>query len=273
MKRYTFTGPEGQVKIKEPWPVRIVDSVWLILLLTVALGAWGSYYLYQDDKTVFTGRELSAPHRELKNDCTACHDPFQGVPNRACTNSDCHPEMKNTIHSTEAVKCHQCHPGHNNGGLATIEMDYQECRSCHEPGKDVTGNPRVTNVSRDIFRHGAHSPPRDCWYCHCTGKGTLDIKTKDLFKMDSCLSSGCHDEQQKDCDYCHAKPHPERSPSPRTMQCLHQGPLLPRLKGTKIRMYCTPHAERKRGFLGMEVCETGELIYKPPKKTGQKTGH
>ncbi len=262
MKRYQIEGPWGKTGIKEPWAVRVVDSLWLVLLLTLLFAGWASYYIYKGDTAVFVGRELSAAHQNLQNDCSACHDPFQGVPNHSCTTGGCHPEKNNTIHSSGAMRCHECHPEHNDGGPARRSLTYEDCVSCHKPGA-VTGDPDITNVSRDIFRHGAHSPPRDCWYCHCTGKGTLDIPTRDLFKMDSCLSSGCHSDRQKDCDYCHKRPHPKKSPSPRNLQCLHQGPLLPRLKGTKIRMYCTPYAERKRGFLGMEVCETGELVYKP----------
>ncbi len=257
------------MKIKEPIAVRIVDSFWLIFLLTVALGVWGTYYLYQDDRTLLMGRELSAAHQHLHDDCSACHEPFQGVPNRSCTAAECHMNIDNTIHSTSRLECYECHPEHNDGGPALKPMGYEQCISCHKPGKDVTGDPGTTNVSQEIFRHGAHSPPRDCWYCHCTGKGTLDIPTEDLFKMDSCLTSGCHSERTQDCDYCHQKPHPKQSPGPRTPECLHQGPLLPRLRGTNIRMYCTPYAERKRGFLGMEVCETGELIYTPPQKNEQ----
>jgi predicted CXXCH cytochrome family protein len=171
---------------------------------------------------LFLGRQLSSTHRQLENNCYACHTPWKGVFNESCAATDCHPEIENTIHNTMDRTCISCHVEHTDGAPLSVAMDNPECIQCHErmaADPESALHPQrlqsrqLTFVPRQTFRHAGHAPKPKCWECHCNGKDTINVDTKDLFKMKSCLVSGCHDQKQAECKHCHPLFHEQRSAS------------------------------------------------------------
>lgn len=270
MKKHSYIGPGGVVEIKIPITIKMAESTWFLVLWTVGFVLWSAYYLYMAPTTVFLSRALSSNHKHLEKECIVCHVHNEGVPNESCSSLDCHDEQaRETIHNSREVKCYSCHPEHNEGELIQASIENQVCDECHQQLKldpesifhpDRVATRKVTYVPRKIFRHKPHQFPPNykCWQCHCTGKKTLDVPMKDLFKMDACLK--CH--ERITCRVCHQY-HQERVSRPRDKTCIKEE-LVPQLL---LKTYgCTPYRGRAPGFIGLSVCETGE----PAETYGQK---
>lgn len=262
MKQYTYKGPGGEVRVREPLAVRLVESTVVLSVLTFIFILWGAYYLHLADQRVFLGRGLSSVHKKLEKDCMACHVPFLGVTDEACQSPECHPKvMADTIHNTRKPRCIECHPEHTGGEVPPPAVTAKTCAECHDRLKADPESqfypPKwekrtVTNVPRKIFRHRSHQyPPHyKCWQCHCTGKGTLNTPMEQLFVMDSCLK--CH--EQENCKVCHPY-HQQREPRPRSTNCVRQE-YVSELQFKTLE--CTEYKGRVPGFNHLTVCETGE---------------
>ena len=90
MKNYRYKGPEGEVEIKSPLPVRLVESSRMLTLWTLGFVIWGGYYLVAADPAMFLGKKLSSTHKQYQSQCIVCHTPFVGVTNEACQSPGCH---------------------------------------------------------------------------------------------------------------------------------------------------------------------------------------
>ncbi len=263
MKVYRYKGPAGTVEIQPPLAVRLVKSSWFLSLWTLGFVIWGGYYLSFSEPRVFLSTPLSADHKQIGDDCLACHVPFVGVPDDSCVSAECHQSIhRNTIHNTREERCINCHPSHTGGELTPASMSNEECARCHD---ELDKNPesifhpdnqksrKVTYVPRSIFRHRSHQfPPHyKCWQCHCTGDSTLDVKMQDLFKMDSCLK--CH--VRETCQVCH-RYHQDREARPRDKTCINEQFVPDLLFKT---MGCTAYRGREPNFKDLTVCETGQI--------------
>jgi hypothetical protein len=264
MKKYRYKGPSGEVEIKSPLHVRLVESSWMLTLWAAGFMAWGAYYLIYADPYVFIGKELSIAHKPLQSDCITCHQPFKGVSDETCSSTGCHSAMaahKETLHDTLGHRCTDCHWEHADGAFISFGIGEKDCAECHDKLKNdpdskfYAGNTdqlKMTDVSRKIFKHRSHQfPPHyKCWQCHCTGKGTLDTPMEGLYKMSACLL--CHDE--KACGVCHGY-HDPRDPRPVALTCIKEE-LMPDLQFKTQR--CTSFRKRAPGHKNLTVCETGE---------------
>lgn len=197
MKRFTYCGPAGEVEVKEPLLLRLIDSSLFLTLWTLTLTAWAGYYLTFSDAEAFLGKRLSPGHAKLvhqKAGCFSCHSPFEPVTTESCL--DCHSKfIYASIHST--IPCKQCHPGHTDGAFVPASISDADCDNCHNraaPGRlkdgttaewkwdpdpqnrppqshvpyypDRVGHPDLTRFPRDItssharlniFQHSRHT--------------------------------------------------------------------------------------------------------------------
>ena len=277
MKKHKYEGPAGEVEIKDPLMVRGAESTWFIVLVTIGFTLWGGYHLFLGDQSVFMGRTLSAPHWELTDNCAACHAPFKGVPNQNCI--VCHTrEVHDSIHDTlfDKEPCYSCHPEHTDGAYYPAVMGDRLCLDCHRelsPGPGLAlvrppdEDPDATYVPiAEIFRHDQHWTKRECYECHCIGQGTINVPTRDLLKMESCLSSNCHDDQRDNCSYCHARYHQKRVKGSRIVYCLNDSPAMENLRNRRIRIYCRPGAVREPGSGDLKICGT-EIFVDPYRRS------
>lgn len=264
MKGFGYKGPAGEIQIKDPLAVRLVESSWWLTLWTLGFMAWGGYYLYFAPPEVFMSKQLSPGHMKLKTDCMACHSPFVGVTDESCGSADCHQDKAlDTIHNSINPRCISCHPEHTDGDLLPMRPNQRECAECH---KKLRKDPasvffaqhepprRTTFVSRKLFKHRSHQfpPYYKCWQCHCLGDQTIDTPTPELFLMKSCLK--CHEE--KDCNVCHHY-HDQRDPRPKLLSCI-KAQFAPDLQFKT--MSCTAENKRPIGYGDLNVCETNEPV-------------
>jgi len=264
VKTYSYKGPAGEVEIKDPIAVRLVESSWWLTLWTIGFMIWGAYYLYFAPPSVFLGKKLSPAHKQLQADCMACHAPFIGVTDESCASADCHAaKAQNTLHDGLGRTCVSCHPEHTDGALIPQVLSQQNCADCHKRlAKDPAStfyadaaHPRInTFVSRKLYKHRSHQFPPffRCWQCHCLGDKTINTPTKELFLMSSCVK--CHEE--KDCSVCHHY-HDPREPRAKLLTCIKEQ-FVPDLLFKALS--CEDYKGRPKGFKDIKVCETGGLI-------------
>jgi hypothetical protein len=264
VKTYSYKGPAGEVEIKDPLAVRLVESSWWLTLWTIGFMVWGAYYLYLAPPSVFMGEALSSGHRKLAADCAACHSPFLSVADESCAAANCHAaKARNTLHDGLRRTCVSCHPEHTGGALLPRGITQQDCATCHNQlAKDPKSRlyasadpPRInTFVSRKLFKHRSHQFPPffRCWQCHCLGERTINIPTRDLFLMSSCLK--CH--EQKDCSVCHQY-HDPRDAHPKLVSCI-DAQFVPDLLFKTLS--CEDYQGRPKAFKDIKVCETGGLL-------------
>lgn len=273
----SFKGPGGEVRIKDPLPLRLVDSPLVIALFTIGFMVWGGYYLSFSDPESFLGPPLSPGHKNLQDNCFVCHVPFEPVPQYSCERSGCHAGTVNKLtHVT--MPCKSCHPMHTGGSFDPESMAAAECDQCHaELAKDPSSifHPEVkarrpfTNVPREIMAHRKHETTKyKCVQCHCLGKNTLKEPMEELFKMDTCLKCKPHRGDPPDCKECHNYKLPEwrfHVPAAKTEKrtCLRPEEWKRLVHKTRV---CTRFREREPGHKNLGICgtDTPATEYSPP---------
>lgn len=170
-----------------------------ILLITistvVALSIWLPHLMLNPGK-------LSGSHREIENNCTSCHDLFNGISDSKCI--ACHKPgdigMNSSPERTASLafhahlqnqSCTTCHTDHKGGdpSLSTFSFDHKilspvikaNCKTCHAAPTDSL--------------HAKFSI--SCGSCHNTRQWNFDGK----FNHDHI--SGIH---KNNCNACHDKP-------------------------------------------------------------------
>lgn len=74
------------------------------------------------------GVARDAEGNSIAEQCDACHTPWQGVPDRKC--SECHGKARHAENVADAQRCNECH-GEHRGTMKLAEMDERRCLECH----------------------------------------------------------------------------------------------------------------------------------------------
>ncbi|TQV74147.1 hypothetical protein FLL45_14290 [Aliikangiella marina] len=146
------------------------------IALTLIIGAYLGYNLFEGDKSLFLGGETSHGHYQIELECQACHTtPFasQEKMQQAC--ESCHAEELDRVNDSHPKKVFL--DPRNADLLATL--DARLCVSCHREHK-----PEIT---RDF---GVTLAADFCFHCHQDIKEERPSHAE--FEFKTCATSGCH---------------------------------------------------------------------------------
>jgi len=148
---------------------------WWIAALVVTLGLSGYFgaRLFGADRALFMPGMTTGGHHQIELKCDACHTPFAGVKQDACT--QCHGKALEEVNDSHPRKKFQ--DPRNADLLLTI--DAMRCVTCH-----VEHRPERTRAM------GVTLPDDYCFHCHQqVGK---ERPSHRKFAFNTCASGGCH---------------------------------------------------------------------------------
>jgi len=148
---------------------------WWVAALVVTLGLSGYFgaRLFGADRALFLPGVTSSGHHQIELKCDACHTPFAGVKQEACTQ----------CHGAELAAANDSHPRKKfedprNADLL-LTIDAVRCVTCH-----VEHRPERTRVM------GVTLPDDYCAHCHQDiGKERPSHRE---YAFNSCANAGCH---------------------------------------------------------------------------------
>jgi hypothetical protein len=142
-------------------------------VVTLALSGYFGVRLLGDDRTLYVPGQTTHGHHQIEIACDACHTPFAGVKQEACTQ----------CHGAELAAANDSHPRKKfqdprNADLL-LTLDATRCTTCH-----VEHRPQRTRAM------GVTLPDDYCFHCHQdVGR---ERPSHRQFAFDSCASGGCH---------------------------------------------------------------------------------
>ena len=152
--------------------------------------------------SIFEPDLISIDHSEIEQDCHSCHMPGKGPTAIRCL--DCHKDVGHkTMHENIKTDCWSCHAEHIGDKYIHVEMEDNQCLSCHKnvQSREIPSRFKTLNspMSRQVFSHESHDDYR-CSKCHSVREPTIeDVKTENIFTMEACFA--CH--ENNDCQACH----------------------------------------------------------------------
>lgn len=154
----------------------------LIVLVILAGGVVAAWYSIRNPavwRTSVSPGELSNAHLFLKNDCTSCHTPVDGVTDAKCI--ACHAgdeallQRQPTAFHGNITDCRSCHLEHGGRDAKLRAMDHQKLASIlsverGEPLSEAQLDCASCHGTKD--RHFGMLG-RECSACHSTGQWTI----------------------------------------------------------------------------------------------------
>lgn len=217
------------------------------LLIAAAVAIFAVYAITAGGQNMYAPGQLDQVHAQRVSQCSACHVPFQGAPDKVCLN--CHKRVSREIASGRGTHgaqkgasgpCINCHRLHVDGGQPTqfdlgnfnheatsfglARHQRVKCQSCHgkrfgRPVQNVTClncHTRLTSRRGRSFADHAASLGTNCLNCH-DGRTTAKFKhTKNpAFFVGKHLSAACRDCHKNNnfkpistaCQDCHQQKH------------------------------------------------------------------
>ncbi|QFT55919.1 ammonia-forming cytochrome c nitrite reductase subunit c552 [Microbulbifer sp. THAF38] len=146
------------------------------LLLTLIVGAYASYNLTADDKSLFITGEPTHGHHQIELACTSCHtDGFAGEESiqQSCLN--CHAEELELADDSHPRK--KFLDPRNAQLLETL--DARQCISCHTEHKQQITREMGVSLAGDF-----------CFHCH--SEIAEERSSHQGMGFETCASAGCH---------------------------------------------------------------------------------
>ncbi|MFN8153810.1 MAG: cytochrome c3 family protein [Bacteroidia bacterium] len=171
---------------------------WVVLLILVALVSLSVFYPHR----MLNPGELSLGHQKIKNECTACHQPFSGIDNSRCIG----------CHQVEKIGMKPVTPG-KKLILFHDKLKAAKCVDCHSDHKGIQPLSAYSGFEHNLLPAGVKN---ECNGCHVKPEDKLHSRV--LISCNSCHTTNTwkpengfnHEVLGKsvvaDCAACHDKP-------------------------------------------------------------------
>lgn len=200
----------------------------MALLLLAAIAIVGDVTQPEKQKAFMPGGVSSAHSvardadgHSIAEQCDACHTPWQGVPDRKC--SECHGKATHADNVANAPACNTCH-GEHRGTTKLADIDERRCLECHRSLREHMKEPKSDVLAKfgEVTSFGGKHPeftwPADADTLRLNHK--LHLRRGGIFnadgKREELACSSCHElvetrgkfdpapiRYDKHCQRCH----------------------------------------------------------------------
>ena len=131
---------------------------WLVGVLCIAAGAGAWYGLHTTTKQrQYLPGPVSQGHASFGDRCESCHQPYGGVPTKACLG--CHADRTHSKSEVTTPDCASCHVEHRATGVF-LAVANASCVDCHGALATTKAKPEVQRSIRGFADHPELGPRR-----------------------------------------------------------------------------------------------------------------
>jgi hypothetical protein len=131
---------------------------WLVGMLCVAAGLAGWYALHTTtQQRQYLPGPVSQGHASFGARCETCHEPYAGVPTKACLS--CHADRTHSNVEVKTPDCASCHVEHRKTGVF-LAVANASCVDCHGALATTKTEPEVERSIRGFADHPELGPLR-----------------------------------------------------------------------------------------------------------------